>query len=254
MKSLENVFDFEVDGVLLSIEYDVNTCIFELRANIVLKNKKVMPFILHLKDKNFLTEGIEDTLHFTSEVIKTEIEGVVIIEPRIFKDARGYFFESYSQREFNEKVAQIDFCQDNESMSTYGVMRGLHFQRPPFTQSKLVRCVKGAVLDVAVDIRKGSPTYGKHVAVELTEDNHRQFFVPRGFAHGFAVLSDVAVFQYKCDNFYHPEADGGISILDDSLGIDWRIPTDKAILSEKDTKHDMLKDFNSPFSIDEPLY
>lgn len=188
------------------------------------------------------------------EVIKTEIEGVVIIEPRIFKDARGYFFESYSQREFNEKVAQIDFCQDNESMSTYGVMRGLHFQRPPFTQSKLVRCVKGTVLDVAVDIRKGSPTYGKHVAVELTEDNHRQFFVPRGFAHGFAVLSDVAVFQYKCDNFYHPEADGGISILDDSLGIDWRIPTDKAILSEKDTKHDMLKDFDSPFSIDVPLY
>ena len=188
------------------------------------------------------------------EVIKTEIDGVVIIEPRIFKDARGYFFESYSQREFDEKIGKIDFCQDNESMSSYGVMRGLHFQRPPFTQSKLVRCVKGRVLDVAVDIRKGSPTYGKHVAVELTEDNHRQIFVPRGFAHGFAVLSDVAVFQYKCDNFYHPEADGGISILDESLGIDWRIPTDKAILSEKDTKHEMLKDFDSPFSIDTPLY
>ena len=154
------------------------------------------------------------------EVIKTEIEGVVIIEPRIFKDARGYFFESYSQREFNEKVAQIDFCQDNESMSTYGVMRGLHFQRPPFTQSKLVRCVKGAVLDVAVDIRKGSPTYGKHVAVELTEDNHRQFFVPRGFAHGFAVLSDVAVFQYKCDNFYAPQSEGAIAWNDPDLGID----------------------------------
>lgn len=181
------------------------------------------------------------------EVIKTDIEGVVIIEPRIFKDARGYFFESYSQREFEEKVGKVDFCQDNESMSSYGVMRGLHFQRPPFTQSKLVRCVKGRVLDVAVDIRKGSPTYGKHVAVELTEDNHRQFFIPKGFAHGFAVLSDVAVFQYKCDNFYHPEADGGISILDDSLGIDWRIPTDKAILSEKDTKPVMLKDFDSPF-------
>lgn len=181
------------------------------------------------------------------EVIKTDIEGVVIIEPRIFKDARGYFFESYSQREFEEKVGEVDFCQDNESMSSYGVMRGLHFQRPPFTQSKLVRCVKGRVLDVAVDIRKGSPTYGKHVAVELSEDNHRQFFIPKGFAHGFAVLSDVAVFQYKCDNFYHPEADGGISILDDSLGIDWRIPTDKAILSEKDTKHVMLKDFDSPF-------
>ena len=188
------------------------------------------------------------------EVIKTEIDGVVIIEPRIFKDARGYFFESYSQREFDEKIGKIDFCQDNESMSSYGVMRGLHFQRPPFTQSKLVRCVKGRVLDVAVDIRKGSPTYGKLVAVELTEDNHRQFFIPRGFAHGFAVLSDVAVFQYKCDNFYHPEADGGISILDDSLGIDWRIPTDKAILSEKDTKHELLKDFDSPFSIDTPLY
>lgn len=181
------------------------------------------------------------------EVIKTDIEGVVIIEPRIFKDARGYFFESYSQREFEQKIGKIDFCQDNESMSTYGVMRGLHFQRPPFTQSKLVRCVKGSVLDVAVDIRKGSATYGKHVAVELTEDNHRQFFIPKGFAHGFAVLSQTAVFQYKCDNFYHPEADGGISILDDSLGIDWQIPTQHAILSEKDTKHDMLKDFDSPF-------
>lgn len=188
------------------------------------------------------------------EVIKTDIEGVVIIEPRIFKDARGYFFESYSQREFEQKIGKIDFCQDNESMSTYGVMRGLHFQRPPFTQSKLVRCVKGSVLDVAVDIRKGSATYGKHVAVELTEDNHRQFFIPKGFAHGFAVLSDVAVFQYKCDNFYHPEADGGISILDDSLNIDWRIPTNKAILSDKDTKHELLKDFDSPFSIDKPLY
>lgn len=180
-------------------------------------------------------------------VIKTAIEGVVIIEPRIFKDDRGYFFESFSQREFEEKVRKITFVQDNESMSSYGVMRGLHFQRPPFAQSKLVRCVKGAVLDVAVDIRKGSPTYGQHVAVELTEDNHRQFFIPQGFAHGFAVLSDVAVFQYKCDNFYHPEADGGISILDSSLGIDWHIPTDKAILSEKDLKHAVLADFDSPF-------
>lgn len=180
-------------------------------------------------------------------VIKTDIEGVVIIEPRIFEDARGYFFESFSQREFEEKVGKIVFVQDNESKSSYGVMRGLHFQRPPFTQSKLVRCVKGAVLDVAVDLRKGSPTYGKHVAVELTEDNHRQFFIPQGFAHGFAVLSEEAVFQYKCDNFYAPQADGGISILDESLGIDWRIPTDKAILSEKDTKHPLLKDFESPF-------
>ena len=188
------------------------------------------------------------------EVIKTGIEGVLIIEPKVFGDSRGYFFESFSQREFDEKFAPIlghtiNFVQDNESMSTYGVMRGLHFQRPPFTQSKLVRCVKGAVLDVAVDIRKGSPTYGQHVAVELTEDNHRQFFVPKGFAHGFAVLSETAVFQYKCDNFYAPQADGGICILDESLGIDWKIPTDKAILSDKDTKHPLLKDFETPFSI-----
>lgn len=192
-------------------------------------------------------------------VIRTAIDGVLIIEPKVFGDSRGYFFESFSQREFDEKVAPIfghtiNFVQDNESMSSYGVMRGLHFQRPPFTQSKLVRCVKGAVLDVAVDIRKGSPTYGQHVAVELTEENHRQFFVPRGFAHGFAVLTESAVFQYKCDEFYHPEADGGISILDDSLGIDWRIPTEKANLSEKDTKHALLKDFDSPFSIDHELY
>ena len=152
------------------------------------------------------------------DVIKTSIEGVVIIEPRIFKDARGYFFESFSQREFDEKVKPITL---------------------------------GAVLDVAVDIRKGSPTYGQHVAVELTEENHRQFFIPQGFAHGFAVLSETAVFQYKCDNFYHPEADGGISILDESLGIDWRIPTEKAILSEKDTKHPVLKDFETPFKISE---
>ena len=184
------------------------------------------------------------------DVIQTTIGGVVIIEPRIFKDARGYFFESFSQREFSEKVCPVKFVQDNESMSSYGVMRGLHFQRPPFAQAKLVRCVRGAVLDVAVDIRRGSPTYGQHVAVELTEDNHRQFFIPRGFAHGFAVLSEVAVFQYKCDNFYHPEADGGISILDASLGIDWRIPTDRAILSDKDTKHALLKDFDSPFEYD----
>ena len=182
------------------------------------------------------------------EVIKTSIDGVFIIEPRIFEDSRGYFFESFSQREFEEKIGPINFVQDNESKSSYGVMRGLHFQRPPFTQSKLVRCVKGAVLDVAVDIRKGSPTYGQHVAVELTEDNHRQFFIPKGFAHGFAVLSEIAVFQYKCDEFYHPEADGGISILDDSLGIDWHIPTEKALLSDKDTKHPSLKEFVSPFN------
>ena len=182
-------------------------------------------------------------------VIKTAIDGVMILEPRVFNDARGYFFESYSERDFLAQVGDVHFVQDNESMSSYGVMRGLHFQRPPFTQAKLVRCVRGAVLDVAVDIRKGSPTYGQHVAVELTEENHRQFFVPRGFAHGFAVLSATAIFQYKCDNFYAPQADGGISILDESLGIDWRIPTDKALLSEKDTQHPLLKDFESPFTL-----
>lgn len=213
-------------------------------------------------------------------IIKTAIEGLVIIEPKVFKDPRGYFFESFSQREFEEKVRKINFVQDNESMSSYGVMRGLHFQAPPFTQSKLVRCVKGAVLDVAVDIRKGSPTYGQHVACLLTgrdEEgeamakkyghllNHLplretreglglQFFVPRGFAHGFAVLSETAVFQYKCDNFYAPQADGGISILDESLGIDWQIPMDKALLSEKDTKHPLLKDFETPFDINIDLY
>lgn len=192
-------------------------------------------------------------------VIKTNIEGILILEPKVFNDARGYFFESFSQREFDEKIAPIlghtiRFVQDNESMSSYGVMRGLHFQRPPFTQSKLVRCVKGAVLDVAVDIRKGSPTFGQHVAVELTEDNRRQFFISKGFAHGFAVLSETAVFQYKCDEFYHPEADGGISIMDQSLGINWKIPTDQALLSEKDTKHQMLVNFDSPFNINTNLY
>ena len=187
-------------------------------------------------------------------VIKTTIADVVIIEPKLFGDSRGYFFESWSQKEFDRLVKPVVFVQDNESMSTYGVMRGLHFQRPPFTQSKLVRCVKGVVLDVAVDIRKGSPTYGQHVAVELTEENHRQLFVPRGFAHGFAVLSEIAIFQYKCDSFYSPQAEGGISITDDSLGIDWRIPKERAILSEKDTRHVCLKNFDSPFSITEDLY
>ena len=181
------------------------------------------------------------------EVIKTAIEGVYIIEPKVFGDARGYYFESFSEREFKEKVGDIHFVQDNESMSKYGVMRGLHFQRPPYAQSKLVRCVKGEVLDVVVDIRKDSPTYGQHVAVLLTEENHRQFFIPPGFAHGFAVLSESAVFQYKCDNFYHPEADGGISILDESLGIDWGLTMEEALLSEKDTKHPKLAEFDSPF-------
>ena len=181
-------------------------------------------------------------------VVKTEIDGVLIIEPKVFGDSRGYFFESFNAREFKSATGlEVNFVQDNESMSSYGVMRGLHFQLPPHTQAKLVRCVRGKVLDVAVDLRKGSPTYGKHVAVELSEDNHRQFFIPKGFAHGFSVLSETAVFQYKCDSFYAPQADGGISILDDSLGIDWKIPVDKALLSEKDKNHPLLKDFNTPF-------
>lgn len=192
-------------------------------------------------------------------VIKTELEGVLILEPKVFCDQRGYFMESFSQKVFDNEVAPIlghtiNFVQDNESMSSYGVMRGLHYQKMPYTQTKLVRCVKGRVLDVAVDIRKGSPTFGRHVAVELTEDNHRQFLVPRGFAHGFAVLSETAIFQYKCDNFYHPEADAGISITDESLGIDWRIPVQDAILSEKDTKHSMLKDAVLDFDINDKLY
>ena len=176
------------------------------------------------------------------EVIKTPIEGLLIIEPRIFSDARGYFFESFSQRDFDEKVGHVTFVQDNESMSTRGVIRGLHFQRPPYTQTKLVRCVRGAVLDIAVDIRKGSPTYGQHVAVELTGDNHRQFFISKGFAHGFAVLSEEAVFQYKCDEFYHPEADAGIQLSDPALGIEWPDLGVELKLSEKDAKHPLLKD------------
>ena len=182
------------------------------------------------------------------EVIKTAIEGVFILEPRVFKDARGYFFESFSQRDFDRLVGPITFVQDNESKSSYGVMRGLHFQKPPYAQSKLVRCIKGAVLDVAVDLRKGSPTYGQHVAVELTEDNHRQVFIPKGFAHGFSVLSETAVFQYKCDEFYHPESEGGISLQDETLNINWRISTDKALLSEKDIKQPLLQSLTTPFT------
>ncbi|OJU35571.1 MAG: dTDP-4-dehydrorhamnose 3,5-epimerase [Bacteroidales bacterium 45-6] len=188
------------------------------------------------------------------EIIRTQIEGVVIIEPRIFKDDRGYFFESFSQREFEEKVLKTNFVQDNESKSAYGVLRGLHFQTPPYAQSKLVRVIKGAVLDVAVDIRIGSPTYGRHVSVELTEDNHRQFFVPRGFAHGFSVLTDEVIFQYKCDNFYAPGNEGALAWDDPDLGIDWKVPAGDVVLSEKDKKHPRLKDFQSPFRIDEKLY
>ena len=176
------------------------------------------------------------------------------MRPQIFTDARGYFFESYSKKEFDANVQPAGFVQDNESSSSYGVIRGLHFQRPPFCQSKLVRCVRGRVLDVAVDILKGSPTYGQHVAVELSEDNKLQIFIPRGFAHGFAVLSETAVFQYKCDNYYTPQAEGGISILDSSLGIDWRIDPAKAILSEKDTRHPIFADFDSPFDFNKDPY
>lgn len=179
-------------------------------------------------------------------VIKTDIEGVVIIEPRIFGDARGYFFESYNARDFAE-VADVTFVQDNESRSCYGVVRGLHFQKPPYAQSKLVRVVEGCVLDVAVDIRRGSHTYGRYVAAELSADNHRQFFLPRGMAHGFAVLSDTAVFQYKCDNLYHPESEGAIAWDDPTLAIDWHIPADKVILSDKDSHHPLFNDFITPF-------
>ena len=188
------------------------------------------------------------------EVIKTDIEGVVIIEPRIFKDDRGYFYESFSQREFEEKVCRTTFVQDNQSKSSYGVLRGLHFQKPPYCQSKLVRCIKGAVLDVAVDIRKGSPTFGKYVAVELSEENHRQFFVPRGFAHGFAVLTPEAVFQYKCDNFYNKESEGSVAWNDPQLAIDWKIPADKVLLSEKDKQSKNIADAEYLFDYNEKLY
>ncbi len=175
-------------------------------------------------------------------IITTEIEDVIVIEPRIFHDGRGYFFEAYNQKEFEEKVGNVIFVQDNESKSCYGVIRGLHFQKGSHSQSKLVRVVKGKVLDVAVDIRKGSKTFGKHVAVELSEENHRQLFIPKGFAHGFSVLSDEVVFQYKCDNFYCPESEGAIAWDDPDLGIDWKIPENRIILSEKDRRHPRLRD------------
>lgn len=175
-------------------------------------------------------------------IIETEIQGVYIIEPKVFGDSRGYFFESYSRREFEAKVGPVEFVQDNESKSCYGVVRGLHFQKPPHAQAKLVRVVKGKVLDVAVDLRKDSLTYGRHVAVELSEDNHRQVFIPKGFAHGFSVLSEEAVFQYKCDDYYAPETEGAVAWNDPELNIDWRIPADMMILSEKDKRHPELKD------------
>ena len=177
------------------------------------------------------------------KVIKTNIDGVLIIEPTVFGDSRGYFFESYNKQRFNEATElDIDFVQDNQSKSCYGVLRGLHFQKPPYAQSKLVRCVRGRVLDVAVDIRKSSPTFGKYIAVELTEDNHRQLFIPHGFAHGFVVLSEEAIFQYKCDNFYHKESEGAIAWNDPEINIDWTIPFDDVILSDKDKVNPSLKD------------
>lgn len=181
------------------------------------------------------------------KMTRTDIEGLVLIEPRVFGDSRGYFFESFSQREFEKEVGQVRFVQDNESKSSYGVVRGLHFQKPPHTQSKLVRVVKGRVLDVAVDLRRDSKTYGKYFSVELTEDNHLQLFIPKGFAHGFAVLSDEAVFQYKCDEFYAPESEGAIAWNDPDIGVDWQIPEDKVILSEKDKKHPAFKDLDVLF-------
>ena len=180
-------------------------------------------------------------------VIKTDIEGVLIIEPKVFGDSRGYFYESYSQRDFEENVGRVNFVQDNQSFSHYGVLRGLHFQNPPYTQSKLVRVIQGKVVDVAVDIRKGSPTYGKYVAVELTGENHRQFFIPKGFAHGFVVLSETALFQYKCDEFYHPEAEGAIMWNDPELAIEWPVKAEDIELSEKDKHHPFLNNFESPF-------
>jgi dTDP-4-dehydrorhamnose 3,5-epimerase len=187
-------------------------------------------------------------------VLKTELEGVVIIEPRVYADSRGYFFESFSQKEFEEKVCNTIFVQDNESKSSYGVLRGLHFQKMPYTQSKLVRVVKGRVLDIAVDIRKGSPTFGKSVATELSEENKLQFFVPRGFAHGFVVLSEEAIFQYKCDNYYAPQSEGGILWNDPSLDIDWILNEKEIILSEKDKINPLLKDSNYLFDYSEDLY
>jgi len=182
------------------------------------------------------------------EVFKTGIEGVFIIEPKVFGDNRGYFFESFNAKEFAEKMGvDVTFVQDNESKSKYGVLRGMHFQLPPYTQSKLVRVVKGKVLDVVIDIRKGSPTFGKYEMCELTEENHRQFFVPKGMAHGFCVLSKEAIFQYKCDDFYHPGAEGAIAWDDSDIAIKWPVALNDEILSEKDKHHPLLKDFESPF-------
>ncbi len=185
------------------------------------------------------------------EIIKTPIEGLLVIKPQVFVDARGYFVETYNEKRYREAGIDAQFVQDNQSCSSYGVVRGLHFQRPPYTQAKLVCCTVGRVLDIAVDLRKDSPTFGQWHSVELSAENHLQFFIPKGFAHGFSVLSETAVFAYKCDNLYHPEADGGILLSDPDLAIDWQVPEELRILSDKDKKHPMLKDFDNPFSIDD---
>ena len=185
------------------------------------------------------------------EIIKTAIEGLLVIKPQVFVDARGYFVETYNEKRYREAGIDAQFVQDNQSCSSYGVVRGLHFQRPPYTQAKLVCCTVGRVLDIAVDLRKNSPTFGQWHSVELSAENHLQFFIPKGFAHGFSVLSETAVFAYKCDNLYHPEADGGILLSDPDLAIDWQVPEELRILSEKDKRHPMLKDFDNPFSIDD---
>lgn len=187
-------------------------------------------------------------------VIETSIPGVVVIEPRVFGDARGYFMETWSQRDFNSLVRPVRFVQDNESRSSYGVVRGLHFQKGKSSQSKLVRVIEGKVLDVSVDIRRGSPTFGKHVAVELTGDSHRQLFIPKGFAHGFAVLSDSALFQYKCDSFYDPSSEGSIAWDDPELGIDWHLPTEDIILSEKDKAAPRFRDAGELFDFNIDYY
>ena len=202
-------------------------------------------------------EGLPGPLppkYYMMEVLRTDIDGVVLLRPRVFLDKRGYFLETFSQREFDEQVRPVTFVQDNQSSSSYGVVRGLHFQKGEFSQGKLVRVVRGRVLDIAVDIRRGSPTFGKHVAVELSEDNFLQLFIPRGFAHGFAVLSPQAVFEYKCDRFYAPGKEGAIAWNDPALGIDWRIAPQDVILSEKDASHPLLKDCDCLFDYNQELY
>lgn len=186
------------------------------------------------------------------KAIKTEIPGVVLLEPEVFGDARGYFMERFSQRQFDELVGPVRFVQDNESKSRYGVVRGLHFQKGEYAQAKLVSVVRGRVLDVAVDIRRGSPTFGRHVAAELSGENRRQLFIPRGFAHGFAVLNGEAVFQYKCDNYYDPASEGGIAWDDPALGIDWRLPADAVVLSEKDRRRPTLAEAEELFEYRKP--